>query len=415
MEELNSDFEEDAPFFAEDGQLYFTSNGPASMGGFDIFASMFDPKSGYFKRPTNLGLPINSVADDIFFTKKGSIAYLTSNRIGGYGGDDIYRVYLMKDLMLAGQVTNLAGEFGEYTLELVVNDQVFTTQTVDGFYSLQIPIPSTVIARVIMDGRVILETSFDSKVSLQHPEKQQKDFVMDYRPITELPMIASIGTKMLGQDATPPAPVVSLPTTFFLKGSVMEIGTGGSLDATVVIIDEETGRTVAEIATENGSFALEVPYGNSYAIHAKKPGFESEEENVKAIIGSTGIVSVRMDKLGVKTILDETMVFFEFDKAQLTQKGKEELTKMIAQCQENPLLTLEMSGHTDKIGSKEYNLLLSNRRVQAVRDHLLAQGISPGQMVKMVGYGAENPIASNDYEVNGRERNRRVEIRVVRK
>jgi OOP family OmpA-OmpF porin len=75
-----------------------------------------------------------------------------------------------------------------------------------------------------------------------------------------------------------------------------------------------------------------------------------------------------------------------------------------------PLPTeISIEGHTDSIGTDEYNLGLSQRRADAVRDYLVASGISPDMIVSTIGVGKANPIASNDTE-EGRSRNRRVEI-----
>jgi outer membrane protein OmpA-like peptidoglycan-associated protein len=67
-----------------------------------------------------------------------------------------------------------------------------------------------------------------------------------------------------------------------------------------------------------------------------------------------------------------------------------------------------VEGHTDAIGSDEYNQKLSEQRAQSVRDYVTSQGV-PGNMVTAVGFGKQNPVASNDTPV-GRQQNRRVEL-----
>jgi outer membrane protein OmpA-like peptidoglycan-associated protein len=90
---INSSFDETTPCLAKDGRtLYFSSNSGASMGGFDVFKSSFDVDSLRFMPATNLGKPINSAADDMFFrlTPDGLRAYFCSSRKEGFGGRDIY-------------------------------------------------------------------------------------------------------------------------------------------------------------------------------------------------------------------------------------------------------------------------------------------------------------------------------------
>ncbi len=90
---INSAFDETTPWLAKDGRtLYFSSNSGASMGGFDVFKSSFDVDSLRFLTAMNLGKPINSAADDMFFrlTPDGMRAYFCSSRRDGFGERDIY-------------------------------------------------------------------------------------------------------------------------------------------------------------------------------------------------------------------------------------------------------------------------------------------------------------------------------------
>src|SRR5690554_2976113 len=91
---INTPYDEDAPFIAIDNKtMYFANNGPKSMGGFDIFKTTID-KNGDWSEPENLGYPLNSTNDDIYYTTTidGLTGYLTSFRSGGFGMNDIYEV-----------------------------------------------------------------------------------------------------------------------------------------------------------------------------------------------------------------------------------------------------------------------------------------------------------------------------------
>lgn len=94
-ESVNTEYNEDAPFVDALGKtLYFSSEGHSNMGGYDVFKSNFDER-GTFTTPQNLGSPINTVNDDVFFVLNpdSSVAYMSSEREGGYGSQDIYKVY----------------------------------------------------------------------------------------------------------------------------------------------------------------------------------------------------------------------------------------------------------------------------------------------------------------------------------
>jgi outer membrane protein OmpA-like peptidoglycan-associated protein len=79
---------------------------------------------------------------------------------------------------------------------------------------------------------------------------------------------------------------------------------------------------------------------------------------------------------------------------------------------ENKSLRIEISGHTDNVGEHDYNMDLSQERAKAVGNVLMKKGIDPKRL-EMVGYGETQPLASNDDEKDGRELNRRIEIKVL--
>lgn len=92
---INTSFDEDAPFIHPDGvTLYFSSKGKTSMGGYDIFQTTMDLQDSVFKMTENLGYPINSADDDIYFvlSATGANGYYSSGKKGGQGMKDIYLI-----------------------------------------------------------------------------------------------------------------------------------------------------------------------------------------------------------------------------------------------------------------------------------------------------------------------------------
>jgi outer membrane protein OmpA-like peptidoglycan-associated protein len=104
-------------------------------------------------------------------------------------------------------------------------------------------------------------------------------------------------------------------------------------------------------------------------------------------------------------------VLFEFDKATLKPGVMQKLYPLVTFLREHPARQVVIEGHTDSIGSEAYNLDLSQRRAQAVRDFLIQNGINADQIVSR-GLGKGVPVASNDTEA-GRQLNRRVEITIT--
>jgi outer membrane protein OmpA-like peptidoglycan-associated protein len=101
-------------------------------------------------------------------------------------------------------------------------------------------------------------------------------------------------------------------------------------------------------------------------------------------------------------------VLFKTGSFELLGGARERLAKVSGIVLAYPSLHLEVEGHTDSVGTDEYNLTLSQRRAQAVRDYLVQQGISDSNIVSR-GLGKAGPVASNDTP-EGRQQNRRVEL-----
>ena len=101
---INTEYDEESPFIHDDGKtLYFSSKGHNSMGGYDVFKTVNGP--GGWSKPENLGYPINSVGDDIYFTlaADGRIGFFSSEKEGGFGKQDLYTV----TMPLAAKAPNL--------------------------------------------------------------------------------------------------------------------------------------------------------------------------------------------------------------------------------------------------------------------------------------------------------------------
>lgn len=155
-ESINSPYNEDVPYLSIDMQtLYFSSDGPGSMGGYDLFKSTWNQKTNTFSKPENLGYPINSTDDDrsICVTQDNRLAYVSAFRPNGFGDLDIYRIkfedaepvsviytgqFFMGDTIPANQPTS-------YAIEITVTNTVtnfeytFTPHTKTGRYIMALP------------------------------------------------------------------------------------------------------------------------------------------------------------------------------------------------------------------------------------------------------------------------------------
>ena len=113
---INTSYDEDAPFIHADGvTLYFSSNGLKTMGGYDIFESNID-ENGFWAIPKNMGYPLNTVKDDIYFVMgpDGKTGYYSSDKAEGYGQQDIYKIDILYDInnrvIIKGQTLDLLSQ-----------------------------------------------------------------------------------------------------------------------------------------------------------------------------------------------------------------------------------------------------------------------------------------------------------------
>ncbi|MFA7274449.1 MAG: hypothetical protein WC044_11295 [Crocinitomicaceae bacterium] len=128
---VNTPYDEDAPFVAIDNKtLYFSSNGPMSMGDFDVFVTRRDEENNW-SAPINLGYPINSTGDDIYYTTTvdGLRGFLTSSRKGGYGEKDIYEI--KNDFLGVNSLAVLKGQIKTVDNRPIPEDVAITVNCLD--------------------------------------------------------------------------------------------------------------------------------------------------------------------------------------------------------------------------------------------------------------------------------------------
>ncbi|HEX2921373.1 MAG TPA: tetratricopeptide repeat protein [Bacteroidales bacterium] len=151
---INTPYNEESPFLSQDDKiLYFSSRGHFNMGGYDIFSSVIKP-DGTLSEPVNVGYPLNSTDDDVFFkpVKDGYEGYVAKEEKSGYGKQDIYRIEIFSDdhprkFLVSGmvKVTDLLSNFADSVKVSAMNiknpDQTVVTYSdpESGEYSMELP------------------------------------------------------------------------------------------------------------------------------------------------------------------------------------------------------------------------------------------------------------------------------------
>jgi len=142
----------------------------------------------------------------------------------------------------------------------------------------------------------------------------------------------------------------------------------------------------------------------------------TEQEQEAVIEKSISHQEVKVEDLGNKfrssDIARIRNIYFATGKSELKSESEIGLESLKNLLEDNLNMKIEISGHTDNIGSAASNLYISKKRAESVKNWLKSNGIDADR-IKTIGYGESRPIASNDDEVEGRELNRRIEIRVL--
>ncbi len=215
--------------------------------------------------------------------------------------------------------------------------------------------------------------------------------------------------KMRLPDSLKPNPVVLLSGNVIAKGS--------ELPDSVRVFYEELPSGFKHGCTRidplSGFYSLVLPAGYNYGIWADAPEFASQNENIDTR-GLDEYTEIYRDLIIVPIEKGSTLVmnnlFFDFDKDRIRVESYPELNRIAQFLADNSDLTLMLSGHTDSLGTKEYNLKLSERRARAVVEYLIEKGIDPDRL-DYRGFGESSPVMDNNTEKN-RQANRRVEFEI---
>lgn len=136
---------------------------------------------------------------------------------------------------------------------------------------------------------------------------------------------------------------------------------------------------------------------------------EAEVNRLEQALGQ--IAETRRTALGLVMNLGSDYLKFEFDKAELRPEDRELLARIAGILITAQGYSISVNGHTDDVGTEEYNQKLSERRAEAVRDYLVGAGLSPG-ILSVTGHGKSRPLVPGTSE-RARARNRRVELGIA--
>lgn len=197
-----------------------------------------------------------------------------------------------------------------------------------------------------------------------------------------------------------------------ITGTVTDRGTSTPLAARLTVKDAQTGNVFTELENDSttGVYVVEAPVG-TYSVTAHSEGYIDQSAAIVLQEGKPATHNFELVKVGTTVTLRG--IYFDFNKATIKFPQSQEALQAAYQIlKDNPTIKVEIQGHTDNIGSDEYNQRLSEQRAWAVVNYLVQQmGVDPSRLIAR-GYGESMPKASNDTP-EGRALNRRVEFVVI--
>jgi len=362
---VNSKYWESQPSFSADGKtLYFVSDRPGGFGSADIYYSTLRD-DGSWGSPVNIGNKINTEGkeESVFIHPDGKTLYFSSDGHAGMGKLDIY-VVRKNDDGEWGTPVNLGYPINTFNDEnsLLVNGAgtlaYFASSRAGGFGGLD---------------------------------------------LYQFELYNAIRPEMIT----------------YVKGKVYDAKTKQPLGAHFELIDLASAKPVivSDANTGNGEFLVTLPIDKNYALNVSQSGylFYSANFALKELTDKTKpfTMDVPLEPIDTGNVVELKNVFFETAKFDLKPESKVELNKLVTFLTLNKTLRIQLSGHTDNIGDKKSNQLLSQNRAKSVYDYLIANGIDAKRLT-YIGYGDTRPKVNNDSDEN-RAINRRTEFKVIGK
>ena len=333
-DKINTEESEEGPFLDfDDKTLYFSSTAHEGMGGYDIYKTVFDKKHNTWSDVVNMGYPVNSADDDLYFTLSGdgSHGYFSSAKPNGLGEKDIYMI-------------------------------VMPTRD---------------------DREELLEKMRAMNLIVRSTKKSNTD-----------------------------------SNTYELQISIKDEETGEVLEAELLLSSKEfTDRSPSDKNSSAYLYTVNSLKEQKYTLVVKKKGFAFATVNfvLTRYEGKMQEVEIpiKMAKAKPGTLVQLHNIYYDLNQYVMRETSYSSLNNLLEFLKEHSAVKIEVRSHTDSKGSAEYNLVLSQKRAQAVVNYLKANGINSNR-IKAKGYGERLPLVSNDDEEEGRELNRRTEFKIIK-
>ncbi|WP_337042862.1 OmpA family protein [Emticicia sp. 17c] len=387
------------PAFSRDGKtIYFASNRPGGLGGIDLYRVNMDA-SGRFGNPVNLGKEINTAGDEMFpYVSEDGKLYFASDGHPGLGKLDLFVA-----IRSGGKITveNMGAPYNsnmdDFGLVMSKKGDIFFSSNRAG-------------------------GSGDDDI--YYYEAPQKTELAENDP-SKTPLIP------INTPETSNKPLDIKTVRYFLAGTIYTKNANNEnipLDSvSVKIISTGQDTPVAEITTrKDGKFGpIAVQEDGDYVIVGSKKDYLAKREDFsmfgraipqallnKPVTDTTFYTSLTLDQIMIDKTFRVENIYYDLDKWDIRPDAAIELDKLVQLLNDNPTIKIELGSHTDSRSSEIYNLRLSQKRAESAVNYIVSKGIDR-ERITAKGYGESELLIKNAKTEEEHQTNRRTEFKIV--
>ncbi|POS01416.1 WD40 repeat protein [Flavobacterium croceum DSM 17960] len=415
VSELNTAFHDGLVSISSDGKtMYFARDGHSEGKFQKRNGNVKLAQQGLYKAQfvdgkwTNIvALPFNSTEYSVTnpsISKDGKTLYFASNMPGGFGESDIWKVQINGDTY--GTPENLGAKINSKEKEnfpFITDDNIlyFASTGKQGFGGFDLYKVNT--------------TATQEPQNLGKPINSEKDdFSFCFNTQNNIGYFSS---NRNGFDTIYGATTICSSQLFV---NVLNKKTGALVQNAEVAILDAKGNTITKKTVSNkGTVDYDIDCNAEYALVVSAPNFDTEKVSIAGTKLATMNKTVEITPTEV--IITDTEVilnpiYFDFNQSAITSQGALELDKLVKVMKANPAMVIFVKSHTDTKGTLDYNLILSQKRVDATLEYIRSKGITPDR-ISGKGFGSSQPkveCGGNCTEEQDAQ-NRRSEFVIVKK
>lgn len=363
--ENDYNFSEKANYFMTNSRkaLIMSIERDNSRGGRDLYVS-FEKDDGKWTEPLNLGRVINTAGEESapFVASDDKTLYFSSNGFSGFGGSDVYMSKRLDDTWTNwSSPENMGPDINTKLDDLFFN---IPSSSQYAYYSRGIAPNNADVFRV------------------------------------KMPVLLS------------PDPII------IIKGRLIDAKTGKPIGAKMIFerLPDGVQAGITYSNPETGEYEIHLPGGYLYSfrVEAKDHIVESQTLDLRDFKKDGSIIhkDISLTPIEENAMITLNNIFFAFDKSTLKPESYPELDHLVGLMNDRPTMQVEITGHTDPLGTEAYNMNLSERRARSVTAYLVKKGIAADRITTTFFGEAQLMDKSNTKE--GNRKNRRVEFKIIK-